>query len=249
MIDDNAVAFVTGGGSGIGRETALAYAEAGARVVVADIDRAAAGRVAAEMADGRALPLGLDVTSEAQVVEAFAAAMSHWGRLDHLFNNAGIRGGSDEAHVMSEAEFRRVMDINVAGAFLCQREALKLMYGAGRGTIVNMASIMGFTTGTGALHYTASKHAVIGMTKAAAFEAAPRGVRVNAVAPGTTETPLMLAHAGDLQAMRDRYTPAYPIGRLGRPRDIAEAVVWLSGSASAFVAGHTLVIDGGYLLR
>lgn len=249
MIDKDAVAFVTGGGSGIGRETALAFATAGTRVAVADIDRAAAERVAAEIPAGQALPLELDVTSEAQVVEAFALAMRHWGRLDHLFNNAGIRGGSDEAHVMSEAEFRRVMDLNVTGAFLCQREALKLMYAAGRGTIVNMASIMGFTTGVGALHYTASKHAVIGMTKAAAFEAAPRGVRVNAVAPGTTETPLMLAHSGDLQAMRDRYIPAYPIGRLGQPRDVAEAVVWLSGSGSAFVVGHTLAVDGGYLLH
>lgn len=249
MIDNDAVALVTGGGSGIGRAAAVAFATAGARVAIADIDLAAAERTAAALPPGRAMAIRVDVTSEAEVVAAFGKTVTAWGRLDHLFNNAGIRGGSVEAHEMSEAEFRRVMDLNVTGAFLCQREALKAMYRAGRGTIVNMASIMGFTTGPGALQYTVSKHAVIGLTKAAAFEAAPRGIRVNAVAPGTTETPLMLAHAGDAETIRQRYTPAYPVGRLGLPEEIAAAVIWLSGSASTFVTGHTLVIDGGYLLR
>lgn len=249
MIAQGAVAIITGAGSGIGRETALAFARAGCRVAVTDIDMAAAGETASEIADDLALALKLDVTREAEVIAAFEAVLARWGRVDHLFNNAGIRGQACEAHEMSEAEFRRVLDLNVAGAFLCQRQALRTMYAAGHGTIVNMASVMGFTTGPGALQYTTSKHAVIGMTKAAAFEAAPRGIRVNAVAPGTTETPLMLAHAGDVQTMRDRYTPAYPIGRLGRPEEIADAVIWLSGSASSFVTGHTLAIDGGYLLR
>jgi NAD(P)-dependent dehydrogenase (short-subunit alcohol dehydrogenase family) len=249
MFQQGAVALVTGGGSGIGRETVLAFANAGCRVAVSDIDMAAATGTASEVGDEQAFALKLDVTSEDEVLAAFQAVVQKWGRIDHLFNNAGIRGLACEAHEMSLAEFRRVLDLNVTGAFLCQREALRVMYPAQRGTIVNMASIMGFTTGPGALQYTTSKHAVIGMTKAAAFEAAPRGIRVNAVAPGTTETPLMLAHAGDVQTMRERYTPAYPIGRLGRPEEIADAVIWLSGSSSSFVTGHTLAIDGGYLLR
>jgi NAD(P)-dependent dehydrogenase (short-subunit alcohol dehydrogenase family) len=250
MIESNAVALVTGAGSGLGRAAALSFARAGARVVAADIDGVAAERTVAEIsAPGRAIALGVDVTVEAEVIHAFDSILATWKRVDHLFNNAGIRGTTDEAHTMSEAEFRRVFDINVVGAFLCQRQALRLMYAAGRGTIVNMASIMGLATGPGALHYTASKHAVIGMTRAAALEAAPRGVRVNAVAPGTTETPLTITLAGGEQALRERYTPAYPVGRLGRPEEIAEAVIWLSGTGSSFVTGHTLVIDGGYLLR
>ncbi|MEP9386042.1 SDR family NAD(P)-dependent oxidoreductase [Mesorhizobium sp. KR9-304] len=249
MIEKEAVAIVTGAGSGIGRAAAIAFARAGARVAVIDIDHDAALETAARIRDTEAIALRVDVTVEEQVVEAFDTVLGRWGRIDHLFNNAGIRGGTDEAHRMSSVEFRRVMDLNVAGAFLCQREALKAMYEAQRGTIVNMASIMGFSTGPGAAHYTASKHAVIGLTKAAAFEAAPRGVRVNAVAPGTIETPMNVALAGNEKAMRDRYTPAYPIGRLGRPREVAEAVLWLAGSASSFVTGHTLVLDGGYLLR
>jgi NAD(P)-dependent dehydrogenase (short-subunit alcohol dehydrogenase family) len=250
MIESNSVALVTGAGSGLGRAAALSFARAGARVAAADIDGAAAERTVAEIAaPGRAIALGIDVTVEADVIRAFDSILAAWLRIDHLFNNAGIRGSTEEAHAMSEAEFRRVLDINVVGAFLCQREALRVMYTAGRGTIVNMASILGLATGQGSLHYTASKHAVIGMTRAAALEAAPRGVRVNAVAPGTTETPLTIALAGSEQALRERYTPAYPIGRLGRPEEIAEAVIWLSGSASSFVTGHTLVVDGGYLLR
>ncbi len=249
MIEHGAVAMVTGAGSGIGRAAALAFAAAGARVVATDIDLRSARETVESLPEGHAVAIELDVAREADVTRTFDAVLARWGRIDHLFNNAGIRGGRVEAHELSEAAFRQVMDINVTGAFLCQREALRTMYAAGRGTIVNMASIMGLATGPGALHYTVSKHAVIGMTKAAAFEAAPRGVRVNAVAPGTVETPLNVMLAGSEEAMRERYTPSYPIGRLGRPDEIAEAVVWLSGGASSFVTGHTLVLDGGYLLR
>jgi NAD(P)-dependent dehydrogenase (short-subunit alcohol dehydrogenase family) len=141
------------------------------------------------------------------------------------------------------------MDVNVLGVFLCQREELRVMYAAGRGAIVNMASTSGFVTSDLAAHYTASKHAVVGLTKAAAFEAARRGVRVNAVGPGTVETPLNIALAGSEEAMREKYTAAYPIGRLGRAEEIAEAVLFLCEERASFICGHTLVLDGGMLLR
>jgi NAD(P)-dependent dehydrogenase (short-subunit alcohol dehydrogenase family) len=248
MFDKDAVALVTGAGSGIGRATALAFAKAGCRVAVTDVDAAATQRTAAEIGDA-AMPLRLEVTDERQVADTFAAVMSRWGRVDHVFNNAGIRGARAEAHELDLADFRRVMEVNVTGVFLCQREALRLMYAAGRGTIVNMASIIGGVVFPGAAQYAASKSAVGGLTRAAAIEAAPRGIRVNAIAPGTIETPLNVKLAGGVQEMRDRYTAGYPVGRLGLPEEIADAVLWLSGSASTFVYGHTLAVDGGYLLR
>jgi NAD(P)-dependent dehydrogenase (short-subunit alcohol dehydrogenase family) len=250
MLERNSVAFVTGAGSGLGKAAALAFAHAGAKVVAADIELEAAESTAHEIARvSESIAVGLDVTQESQVSDAIARTRSHWGRIDHAFNNAGIRGGTEPAHAMDEAAFRRVLDVNVVGVFLCQKELLAAMYAAGRGAIVNMASIMAFATGPGSIHYTAAKHAVVGLTKAAAIEAAARGVRVNAVAPGTIETPLTVALAGSAEAVRDRYTPAYPMGRLGKPKEVADAVVWLCSDQASFVTGHTLVVDGGYLLR
>lgn len=248
MFKEGSVAFVTGGGSGIGRATAIAFARAGARVCVTDIDLAAAEE-SAHAAPGDVIAKRLDVTDEQEVVETLEALVRDWGAVDCAFNNAGIRGTTDPAHEMSTAAFRQVIDLNLIGVFLCQREQLKHMYRRGEGAIVNMASTSGFVTTPLSAHYTASKHAVIGLTKAAAFEAAPHGVRVNAVAPGTIETPLNIALAGGEQEMRDRYAPAYPIGRLGLPDEIAEAVLWLCEDRSSFVTGHALVLDGGMLLR
>jgi NAD(P)-dependent dehydrogenase (short-subunit alcohol dehydrogenase family) len=249
-LNRDSVAFVTGAGSGIGRATAIAFARAGAKVCVTDLDAAAAERTAHDItALGTAIAFGLDVSDEAQVSQGIRRVVDHWGQLDYAVNNAGIRGALEEAHELGAAEFRRVMDINVLGVFLCLREELRVMYGAGQGAVVNLASTSGFVTTPRSIHYTASKHAVVGLTRSAAYEAAPRGIRINAVAPGTVETPLNIAIAGSETEMRARYTPACPIGRLGRPEEIAEAILWLCEERASFVTGHTLVLDGGMLLR
>lgn len=250
MLAESAVAFVTGGGSGLGRATALAFAKAGARVCISDVALRSAEETAHLASRFAAVEArALDVTREDEVVAAIDGVVTRLGRLDYAFNSAGIRGDAIAADVMPINEFQRVMDVNALGVFLCQREELRVMYGAGRGAIVNMASTSGFVTTSGAAHYTASKHAVIGLTKAAAFEAAPRGVRVNAVAPGTVETPLNVVLAGSEDAMRAKYTASYPVGRLGRPEEVAEAVLFLCEERASFICGHTLVLDGGMLLR
>lgn len=248
---DGKVALVTGGGSGIGRATALALAHAGAAVAVADIAAPAAEQTAHAIAEagGRTIALRADVTDEAAVVAMVRDTLAAFGRLDAACNNAGIRGLVQSADEMDLAEFRRVLDINVTGVFLCQREELKAMYRQGGGAIVNMASIMSQVASAGALQYVTSKAAVLGLTRTAALEAAPRGVRVNAVAPGTVETPLNITLAGGVEQMRARWGAAYPLGRLGQPEDVAEAVLWLLSDRASFVTGQTLFVEGGMLLR
>jgi NAD(P)-dependent dehydrogenase (short-subunit alcohol dehydrogenase family) len=248
---DGKAALVTGGGSGIGRVTALALAREGASVCVSDIAGTAAEETAhtVTLAGGRAIALRVDVTDEAAVAAMVRATLSAFGRLDAAFNNAGIRGQVQRADEMELAEFRHVLDINVVGVFLCQREELKAMYRQGAGAIVNSASIMAQLAAAGAAQYVASKSAILGLTRTAALEAAPHGVRVNAVAPGTVETPLNVELAGGVEQMRARWGPAYPMGRLGQPEEVAEAVIWLLGGRASFVTGQALYVEGGMLLR
>lgn len=245
----DAVAFVSGAGSGLGRATALAFSREGVRVLAADVDLRAAEETAHQCRGAAALPWQLDVTREAEVLAAIATIDREWGRLDYAVNSAGIRGTTDEAYEVTEEAFRQVMNVNVLGTFLCLREELKRMVARGAGAVVNMASTSAFVTTPRSLHYTASKHAVMGLTKSAAFDVAASGVRVNAVAPGTIETPMNVRLSGGEEEMRKRYTAAYPIGRLGKPDEVAEAVLWLCEDRASFVTGHTLVLDGGMLLR
>lgn len=243
--------IVTGAGSGIGRATAVALARAGALVCVSDVVLPAAEETAHMIAEsgGRAIALAVDVTDEDAVATMVASVVAEFGRLDGAFNNAGIRGAVRHAHDMTLAEFRRVMEINVTGVFLCQREELKALYRARRGAIVNMASVMAQVVGHAMIHYAASKCAVAGLTRGAALEAAAHGVRVNAVAPGTIETPLNVALAGSVEKMRERWVGSYPMGRLGQPHEVADAVLWLLGDSSSFVTGQMILIDGGMSLR
>ncbi|MGH9173209.1 MAG: glucose 1-dehydrogenase [Vicinamibacterales bacterium] len=244
------VALVTGAASGIGRAAALALADAGARVVVSDI-AAEGGQETANLvrqATGQATFVQADVASEADIVALVEAAVAAYGRLDCAVNNAGIEGRLAPAGDLSLADWQRVIDINLTGVFLCQREEIRQMLGQGGGTIVNIASVYGLRGSASSPAYTASKHAVVGLTRSAAAAYAAQHIRVNAICPGFIRT-AMIERVLELNPDAEEGIIArHPIGRLGTPEEVAAAVVWLCSDAASFVTGHTLAVDGGFLV-
>ena len=241
------VAFVTGAASGIGRAVAVAYARAGASVTLVDIDEAGiqeTARLIAEI-DGKALALACDVTSSDDVDGAVRATLDRFGRLDAAFNNAGIEQPVAPLAEIGPDAFDRLVAINLRGVFNCMRSQVPAMLGDGGGTIVNTSSGAGVVGIAGQAAYCATKFGVVGLTKAAALDYAALGVRVNAVCPGIIETPMMDRFTGGTEEGRTRVIAQEPIGRMGAPEEIADAVLWLSSEASSFVVGHALVVDGG----
>jgi NAD(P)-dependent dehydrogenase (short-subunit alcohol dehydrogenase family) len=241
------VAFVTGAGSGIGRATAVAFAAAGAAVVVADVSEQGnreTGRLIEDQG-GRVLAVRCDVTSGHDVKMALDHAVSAFGRLDIAFNNAGVEQPVGPAAEVSEEEWDRIVDINLRGVFLCMKNQIPLMLEQGGGAIVNTSSGAGVTAVKGQAAYTAAKHGVVGLTKAAALDYASANLRINAVCPGIIDTAMMQRFTGDSARGRERVIGQEPVGRMGTPEEIASAVLWLCSDAAAFVVGHALVIDGG----
>jgi NAD(P)-dependent dehydrogenase (short-subunit alcohol dehydrogenase family) len=242
------VALVTGAGSGIGLATAKAFAVAGASVVLADID-AAAARSAAEslLASGhKSLAVPCDVSDDGQVKTMIDITVSTFGRLDAAFNNAGIMIPAVETADSTREEYDRIEAINLRGVWSCMKYELQQMRSQGGGEIVNCSSIGGLIGIPGRAIYHAAKHGVLGLTKSAALEYASRGIRINAVCPGTIETPMVAAMlANEPEAMKD-IVKAQAIGRLGKPEEIAAAVLWLCSPAASFIVGHALAVDGGY---
>jgi NAD(P)-dependent dehydrogenase (short-subunit alcohol dehydrogenase family) len=241
------VALVTGAGSGIGRETALTFAREGARVVVSDRDADTGEQTARHISDlgGEATFLPCDVSKTDQVQSLIARSVDIYGRLDCAHNNAGISRGRATTAEFSEAQWDETIGINLTGVWLCMKYELQQMLAQGTGAIVNTASMAGLVGIYGNAGYVASKHGVVGLTRAAAIEAAPLGVRVNAVCPGYVDTPLIAALTADV-TNREAIIAKHPLGRLGLPEDVAQAVVWLCSDAASFVTGHMLTIDGGY---
>jgi NAD(P)-dependent dehydrogenase (short-subunit alcohol dehydrogenase family) len=237
------VAFVTGASSGIGRATALAFARAGASVAAVDIDGDGAAATARQIEElgGTAIALTCDVTSEADVKAAVKATTDEFGRLDAAFNNAGIEQPVAALADIPGADFERLVAVNLRGVFLCMQSQAPAMLAGDGGTIVNTASGAGVVGIAGQ----ASKFGVVGMTKAAALDYAALGVRINAVCPGIVETPMMDRFTGGTAEGRARVVAQEPIGRMGTPDEIANAVLWLSSDSSSFVVGHAMVVDGG----
>ena len=250
---DGKVALVTGAGSGIGRASALAFARSGARVVLADVN-AAGGEETVRMieeTEGEARFVGADVSDEPQVERLVAACLETFGRLDFAHNNAGIGAPPAALHETSLSNFERVLGINVIGVWLCLKHEARVMLRQGGGSIVNRASLAGLIGFPMHVAYTTSKHAVIGITRTAALEYARAGIRVNAVCPAFVQTPMVenLVAAGGPGMSLERLASMQPMGRIGTPDEVAEAVVWLCSDAASFITGIPLPIDGGTTAR
>jgi NAD(P)-dependent dehydrogenase (short-subunit alcohol dehydrogenase family) len=241
------VAFVTGAASGIGRATALAFARAGASVAVADVSEKGNQETArlVEEQGGPALAVRCDVTRTEEVKAALDKTIEVFGRLDFAFNNAGVEQRNAAIAEFEEEEWNRIVDTDLRGVFLCMKYEIPLMLKQGGGAIVNTSSGAGVIGIKGGAAYTAAKHGVIGLTKSAALDYAAQNIRVNAVAPGYIATPMMDRFTGGTAKGRETVISEEPVGRMGKPEEIAAAVLWLCSDAAAFVIGHTLVIDGG----
>src|SRR3982751_2671035 len=246
------VAFVTGGGSGIGRAAALAFARAGASVAVVDIGEQANQETARliEQEGSRALAVRCDVTKADDVKAAVEKTRETFGRLDFAFNNAGLEPKKPAPTAdYDEEEWNRIIDIDLRGVFLCMKHEIPLILKSGGGAIVNTSSGAGVIGIKGSPAYTAAKHGVIGLTRAAALDYAAQNIRVNAVCPGYIDTPMMSRFTGGTPAGRAKVIAEEPVGRMGKPEEIAAAVVWLCSDTAAFVIGHAMVIDGGQTVQ
>ena len=247
------VALVTGSGSGIGRATAIAFARQGARVVVSDINPQAGEETVAHIRDagGDAIFVAANVSDGAQVKALVAQAVEKYGQLDFAFNNAGLTQNSQPLAEQPSDTYDKLFDVSVRGVWLCMRAEIEQMLKQGHGNIVNMGSMSAVNGIAGLTTYTGTKHAVLGLTRGAALDYAKQGIRINAVGPGTIDTPMIerfIELAGTDKVM-EPIRAAHPIGRTGRPEEVAEAVLWLCSDASSFVLGQILMVDGGYSVQ
>jgi len=248
---DGKVALLTGGGSGIGRATALAFAREGAKVVIADRNAQRGEQIVSTIraASGIASFRCTDVSVAAEIEALVEYTMKTYGRLDLAFNNAGIEGDVKPLVDQTEANFDAVMDINAKGVWLSMKYEIPRMLEQGGGAIVNSSSVAGVTGFPGIGIYSASKHAVIGLTKTAALEYSAQGIRINAVNPAAIDTEMIDRLADGLNTKKDDLSALHPIGRIGRVEEVAEAVLWLCSDRASFVTGHSLMVDGGFTAR
>lgn len=248
---ENKVVIVTGGNSGIGKETAIQFAQEGAKVVVAARREGEGNAVVEEIksAGGEAIFTSVDVANAENVQQMVNQTVETFGGLDFAFNNAGMIGSLRAPIEDYDLDaWERVMAVNVTGVFLCMKYQIPEMLKRGGGSIVNMASISGFKGSSGgAAVYPTSKHAVIGMSKSAALENAKRNIRVNTVCPAVIDTPLVQENLFKDEEMKQQVINFHPIGRIGEPREVAGAVLWLCSDEASFVTGHQMVMDGGLM--
>lgn len=249
---EGGVALVTGAASGLGLAAAFGFAKAGARVVLADhkADAVEKAAQALEREGHETLAIICDVSDETQVEVMVSRAIERFGRLDAAYNNAGVQNVLAETAETTREDYDRVMGINLRGVWSCMKYELQHMRGQERGAIVNCSSLGGLVGGAQRGIYHAAKHGVIGFTKSAALEYAACGIRVNAVCPGLIWTPMadQMVADGQGEALKE-ITKAIPLGRVGRPEEIADAVVWLCSDAASYITGQSISVDGGFIMR
>lgn len=248
---ENKVALITGGSSGIGRSSALAFAREGAKVVVVDVN-VEGGEETARMiqgSGGESIFVRTDVSRAVEVAAMVSKAVATYGRLDCAHNNAGV--GSDQCPTAdcTEEVWNRIIGVNLKGVWLCMKYEIPQMLRQGKGAIVNTSSVAGLVGFRNYAAYAASKHGVLGLTKVATLDYASAGIRINAVCPGTILTPMVKAAFARRPEREAEDLAAHPIGRFGTPEEVAEAVVWLCSDAASFVTGHALAVDGGLVAR
>jgi NAD(P)-dependent dehydrogenase (short-subunit alcohol dehydrogenase family) len=241
------VAFITGAASDIGRATAVAFAAEGARVAILDrtVDALRETEAAVKVAGGEVLAIACDVSKPKEVEAAVAQAVESFGRIDCAFNNAGVENKAAPLHEINLEEWDRILNINLRGTFVCMKHEIAQMMRQGGGVVVNTSSGAGIRGVAGGASYAASKHGMIGMTTSAALDYAKQNIRVNCVLPGNIATPMMDRFTGgDIQKAID----LEPVGRLGKPEEIAEAVLWMCSDLGGFVTGASIAVDGGWSL-
>jgi NAD(P)-dependent dehydrogenase (short-subunit alcohol dehydrogenase family) len=243
------VAIVTGGTSGIGKATAIAFAEKGASVVIVDWIENEETLNLIKASGGEAIFIKCDVSKAIDVKAMVEKTIVAFGRIDYAFNNAGIEGINAKTADCTEENFDRTIGINLKGIWLCMKYEIPEILKQGKGVIVNCSSVAGLVGFGGLPAYVASKHGVIGLTKTAALEYAKLGIRVNAVCPGVIKTPMMDRLTGNKKEAEEQFTGLEPVGRMGQPEEIANAVVWMCSDEASFVTGLAMAVDGGFVAQ
>jgi|SRR5688572_15906148 len=246
---NNRVAIITGGSFGIGRATAVAFGKMGAKVVVADwIEDDETVRLV-KASGGEAIFVRCDVSKESDVKAMVEKTIQTYGRLDYAFNNAGIEGVSATTQLCTEENWDKTLGVNLKGIWLCMKYEIQEMLKTKQGAIVNCASIAGLVGFQGLPAYTASKHGVIGLTKTAALEFAKQNIRINAVCPGVIQTPMIDRFTGKNKEAEKQFENMEPVGRMGQPEEVAEAVLFLCSDAASFITGDAMAVDGGWIAQ
>jgi len=245
------VALVTGASAGIGRSAAIELAAEGAAVVLSDVDDERGEAVAAEITakGGQALFVHVDVSDDAQVEAMVRRAVDEFGGVDLAFNNAGIEGEPAPTHECTAENWDRTLAVNLTGVWSCMRHEIPRMLERGGGSIVNCSSVAGLVGFETIAAYVASKHGVVGLTRTAALEYAKDGIRVNAICPGVIDTEMVERFTGGQEEATSSMVAMEPVGRMGRPEEIADAVVWLCSDRSSFTTGQAIAVDGGFVAR
>jgi NAD(P)-dependent dehydrogenase (short-subunit alcohol dehydrogenase family) len=243
--------LITGGGSGIGRAAAILFAKQKAKVVIAGRNESKGQETVGIIREdgGEAVFIQTDVSQDNMVKELIKQTVAQYKTLDCAFNNAGIDGKKAPIIDLEENEWDEIIDINLKGTFLLMKYEIKEMLKQGKGAIVNMASVCSFMARPSRCAYNASRHGVVGLTKSAALEYADKGIKINAIAPGSIRTDIFYRSTKGNPEMEKAYAYAHPIKRIGEPEEVAMAVLWLCSDSCSFVIGHTLIIDGGFLLQ
>ncbi|MFV5697945.1 SDR family oxidoreductase [Flavobacterium sp. ZT3R17] len=245
----NKVAIVTGGSSGIGKATALAFAKKGAKVVIVDWKENDETMNLIKDSGGEAIFIKCDVSKTADVKVMVEKTIAAFGRLDYAFNNAGIEGIAASTQDCTEENWDKTIGVNLKGIWLCMKYEIPEILKQGKGVIVNCSSVAGLVGFPGLPAYVASKHGVVGLTKTAALECAKLGIRVNAVCPGVIQTPMIDRLTGKTKEAVEQFTGLEPVGRFGQPEEIANAVVWMCSDEASFITGHAMAVDGGFVAQ